>query len=142
MRNRGVEVRPFILECCNKRVKATKVIPLEANYRYVDRYLLYGVCSNPKCQRLIFQLREFDLVTGQTVIDRNKPKRIKHQDEWVASLEKQETTNPITSKIKSGNRSAMSFIYGKSKETPLGTLHVGYDFNGTKRKEFLAKLSV
>ena len=137
MRNRGVEVRPFILECCNQKVKAQRVIPLEPNYRYVDRFLLYGVCKNPNCQRLIFQLREFDLVTGSVVINRNKPKRIKHQDEWVATLEKQETSNPITEKIKSGNKSAMAFIFGKSKETPLGVVHAGYDFNGTKRKEFI-----
>ena len=136
-RNRGVEVRPFILECCNRKVKAQRVIPLEPNYRYVDRYLLYGMCNNPKCNRIIFQLREFDLVKGETVIDRNKPKRIKHQDEWVAMLERQETSNPITTKIKSGNKSAMAFIFGKSKETPLGITHTGYDFNGTKRKEFV-----
>ena len=96
-----------------------------------------GVCQNPKCQRLVFQLREFDLMTGNIVIDRNKPKRIKHQSEWVEKLECQETTNPITTKIKHGNKSAMAFIFGKSKITPLGTLHTGIDFNGTKRKEFL-----
>ena len=130
-------MRPFFLECCNKRVKPTRVIPLEATYRYVDRYLLYGICSNPKCHRLIFELREFDLVTGNVVINRNKPKRIKHQEEWVESLQRQETTNPITTNIKKGNKSAMAFIFGKSKETPLGIIHSGYDFNGTKRKEFL-----
>lgn len=136
-KNRGVEVRPFILECCGKKIKPDRVISLEPNYRYVDRYLLYGVCQNPKCQRLVFQLREFDLMTGNIVIDRNKPKRIKHQSEWVEKLESQETTNPITTKIKHGNKSAMAFIFGRSKITPLGTLHTGIDFNGTKRKEFL-----
>ena len=112
-------MRPFYLECCGKRVKATKVIALEPSYRYVERYLMYGICNNPKCHRLIFRLEEFDLVNGCKVIDRNKPKRIKHQVEWVEALEKQETTNPIIPKIAHGNKSAMAFIFGKSKETPL-----------------------
>lgn len=130
-------MRPFYLECCGKKIKATRVISLEPTFRYVERYLLYGICPNPKCNRLIFRLEEFDLVNGCKVIDRNKPKRIKHQSEWVDLLERQETTNPITTKIKHGNKSAMAFIFGKSKETPLGIMHTGVDFNGTKRKEFL-----
>ncbi|MBO5927234.1 MAG: hypothetical protein J6Q32_00055, partial [Clostridia bacterium] len=83
---------------------------------------------------------EFDLVNANVVVNRDKPKRIKHVGEWIDKLEQQVTSMPIISKIKHGNKSAMAFIFGKSKETPLGVMHTGIDFNGTKRKEFLISL--
>lgn len=128
-------MRPFFLECCSVRVKPEKVIALEPTYRYVDRYVVYGHCE--RCQRPIYKLFEFDLVNANVVVNRDKPKRIKHVAEWIDKLEQQATSMPIASKIKHGNKSAMAFIFGKSKITPLGTLHTGIDFNGTKRKEFL-----
>jgi len=134
---KGVEMRPFFLECCSRKVKAYKVINLEPTSRYVDRFLMYGFCKNPKCGRAIYRLEEFDLIGNRVVINRNKPKRLKHIGEWVERLEKQESYSPLTAKIKYGNKSAMAFIFGKSKETPLGVLHRGFDFNGTVRREFL-----
>ncbi len=129
-------MRPFFLECCSTRVKPDKVIELEPTYRYVDRYVVYGHCI--KCDKPIYKLFEFDLVNASVVINRDKPKRIKHVGDWIDKLEQQASNIPINSTIKHGNKSAMAFIFGKSKETPLGIVHTGFDFNGTKRKEFLS----
>jgi len=128
-------VYPFILECCSTKVKIDRMIALEPDFKYVDRFLVYGEC--PKCGKPIYRSYEYDRFNDNIVIDRNKPKRIKHIAEWLEKLERQESNIPLMSKIKTGNKSSMAFIFGKSKETPLGIVHTGYDFNGTKRKEFL-----
>ena len=128
-------MRSIFASCCSKKGIIENIVPLEPTYRYVEREIIYGRC--PKCQRPIFQLKEFDLLNGCEVINRDKPKRLKHVDKWLEWLEKQKSSYNHTQKIKTGNKSAMAFIYGVSKETPLGITHTGYDFNGTKRKEFV-----
>lgn len=132
---------PFFLECCSMKIKPMEIEPLEPIDGYVDRKLLIGQC--PVCKMPRYELREFDLINGKEVINRNKPKRLKHISEWVEKLESQKSVNcNKISKIKTGTKSAMAFIFGKSKETPLGTLHVGYDFNNTERKKFLVGLGI
>ena len=63
------------------------------------------------------------------------PKKQKELLFWIKKLENQELST-LPFKIKHGTKSAMAFIYGVSKETPFGIIHIGYDFNHTKRKEF------
>lgn len=130
-----VELYPFLIECCSTKVKPDRVIALEPDYKYIDRYLVYGHCS--KCYRPLYKLFEYDRINGHLVINRDKPKRLKHLDKWLERLERQEVPFSFVTRIKTGNKSAMAFIYGKSKETPAGVVHTGYDFNGTKRKEFV-----
>ena len=128
-----------IPECCNKKIKIDKKELLEPTGRYICRYFLIGHCT--VCGKRTYNLLEYDLINNSYIIDRNKPKRIKHLDEWLESIDKQKTPYSFgDTKIKYGNKSAMAFIFGKSKETPLGILHQGIDFNGTKRKEFLISL--
>ena len=134
-------MRPNFIECCSKKIKPTRTINLEPIDGYIDRALIVGYC--PICKNIKYQLIEFDLYKGQYILNRNKPKRLKHINEWAEKLERQESTNPIVDgKIKHGSKSAMAFIFGKSKETPLGTLHKGYDFNGTERKQFLTGVGI
>ncbi len=124
----------MLFECCNRRFPATQTLPLYPDEGYINRTLYVAkcpVCGNPKAT-----LKEFDIINDKWVIDRNKPKRIKHFSEWIGKLENAFASSIPTKKIKYGNKSNMAFIFGKTTLTPNGVIHSGFDWNGTLRKSF------
>ena len=63
------------------------------------------------------------------VYDRTKPKKKKNIQDWANSLIKMSKAFSYLYEIKTGNKSNMGFIYGKTTKTA----HIGVDFNGTER---------
>lgn len=120
------------MRCCSRNMNCEKV-GLQNIGQFEHRVLYIYTC--PVCSAIKYELREYDVVTGNLVLNRNKPSKKKNIPEWANSLIKLSRAFAYFDEIKKGNRSNMGFIYGKTTAKE----HIGYDFNGTERSRVKIK---
>lgn len=108
-------------------MKLIDTINLQPVGCYELRELKIYKCSN--CENLNYVLTEYDMLKNCFIYDRNKPKKKKNIQEWANSLIKMSKAFSYLDEIKTGNKSNMGFIWGKTTKTA----HIGVDFNGTER---------